>query len=97
MDSHTVVDVLNARVEELGRDCFVLTRSFLTPYSETQKLIEACGHDTSELEQAIDTAGKAVAKMEIARYKVATKLKAGGICFVVDESKRMELEQSRLQ
>lgn len=75
----------------------MFTRSFLTPYSETQKLIEACGHDASELEQAIDAAGKAVAKMEIARYKVVTKLRADGVCFIVDESKRKELEQSMLQ
>ncbi len=97
MDQHILVDLLNARLDDLVSDCVWRTRSLLTPYVETQKLIEACGHDSSELEQAIKAAGEAVAKMDIVRHKVVTKLKADGVCFVVDESKRKELELSRLQ
>lgn len=97
MDLRTVVDVLNARVDELGRGCYWETASFLVRYRETQKLIQACGHDTSELEQAIDAAGKAVAEMEIVRDKVVSRFKANGVCFIVDESKRKEIEQAKLQ
>ncbi len=69
----------------------------LTQYKESQKLIQACGHDTAELVHAIDAAFKANLEMEMARDKGVCRFKVDGICFVVDETKLKEIELSKLQ
>jgi hypothetical protein len=94
----TVVDVLNARVDELCMpSSFFGFGQEMTRYKEVQKLIKACGHNTSELQQAIDAADKAISELTMVRDKVVGKFKHDGVCFTVDESKRKEIEQSTLQ
>jgi len=98
MDLPTLITILNTRVDELSRSgCFCGFTPVLAPYRETKKLIQACGHDTSELESAINAADQALTQLELTRDKVACRFKADGVCFTVDESKRKEIEMARLQ
>jgi hypothetical protein len=96
-ESSTVARLLNARLDELGRGLAWCYASILSQYEESQKLIQACGHDTSELEHAIDAAFKANLELEMARDNAVSRLKSDGICFLVDETRRRENEFSQLQ
>jgi hypothetical protein len=97
MDLSTVAGLLNARLDELGRGLAWSYASILSQYKESQKLIQACGHDTTELEHAIDAAFKANLELEMARHKAVCRFKSDGICFLVDETRRRENEFSQLQ
>ncbi len=98
MNLRTVVDVLNARVDELSvSSSFCGLGQDMVRHREIERLIKACGHDTSELQQAIDAADKAMRELTQVRDKVVTKFKLDGVCFIVDESKRAEIERSTLQ
>jgi hypothetical protein len=92
-----VARLLNARLDELGRGLAWCYASILSQYEESQKLIQACGHDTSELEHAIDAAFKANLELEMARDNAVSRLKSDGICFLVDETRRRENEFSEKQ
>jgi hypothetical protein len=63
---------------------------------DVQKLIKACGHDTSELDQAIIEAHKALLRLDLVQEQERCRFKANGICFFVDESKRKEIALERL-
>ena len=68
---------LNARVNELCcRNTFYCFETTLARYRETQRLIRACGHDTSELEQAIEATTQACAHLDRVRDKVVSKFQA---------------------
>ena len=97
MNLSTVTDVLNARVDDLSRRGCPCWEGVLIRFREAGKVMGACGHDTSELEQAIDVVEKAMIEMNRVRDKVVSKFKADGICFCVDENKRREIEIARLQ
>jgi hypothetical protein len=98
MDLPTLTMFLNARVDELANQaCCCGFTHVLTPYNETKKLVQACGYDTSEFERAINVADQALTQLEMARDKVACRFKADGVCFVVDESRRKEIEMAWLQ
>jgi hypothetical protein len=96
MDLPTIVDVLNARLDEMGKGLSWSLACMLSQYKESQKLIHACCHDTTELEQAINTAFKANLELERARDKAVCRFKSDGICVVVDETRRRENELSKL-
>lgn len=97
MDLPKVLDVLHSRVQQLAKSNADLHSYVLTPYKETEQLIRACGHDTTELHQAILAASETFDRLQNAREKAASKFKAQGVCFTVDEARRQEIEQSRLQ
>ena len=58
MNLTTVVEVLNARLDELqpANGYLFGLGPTLNRYRETQRMIQACGHDAGELEQAIQSA-----------------------------------------
>lgn len=98
MNLQTVADVLYARVDELCvSSTFYGLGQDMKRTMELQRLIQACGYDTSELQQAITATDQAVAEMERARKNVVTKFKTNGVFFIVDERRRAEMEQSSLQ
>lgn len=98
MDLPKVLDFLHSRVEQLCRTNSLYSVTYvMAPFKETEELIRACGHDTTELQQAILAASETFDRLERARDKAACKFKAQGVCFTVDEARRQEIEQSRLQ
>ena len=98
MDHSSLANILYTRIEELDFGCRSFgCRSILSQHMETKRIIRACGHDTSELEQAIDAANKAWCDLEDTRKKVVERFKVEGICFMVDAEKRKELELTELQ
>lgn len=98
MDLKTVVDFLNSHVDELGGTSYFCNfTNGLARYKETERLIKACGHDTAELQIAIDAFEVTARALEKAREKTVCKFKADGVCFVVDEKKRKEIEAANLQ
>jgi hypothetical protein len=99
MDTNYLATFLAKRLDEMlphgGYYC-ALTGS-MAPYRETSSLVYACGHDTAELDRCISAVEKAIADLKAAREKAVVKFKADGVCFIVDETRRREIEQARLQ
>ena len=98
MDLKTLVDFLNLHVDELDRRSFYCDfDNSLDPYKNTARLIQACGHDTTELQNAIFAAEVAISALKKAREKAVCRFKQDGVCFTVDETKRKEIEATNLQ
>lgn len=97
MDFNFLGMFLNDRLDELSRThMFNGTSAVLQRYRDVQKLIKACGHDTRELDQAIIEAHEALIRLDQVQEQTKKRFKANGICFVVDESKRKEIELEKL-
>ena len=97
MDLNFLTVLLNDRVDELTMTSFMNnTSAVMRRYKDVQTLIKACGHDTRALDQAIIEAREALLRLDQVQEQARCKFKADGICFVVDESKRMEAELERL-
>lgn len=99
MNLDTVVEILNSRLDELIKNIEWSQNGkyFLVPYRQSEKLIQACGHETTELHEKINAAEVSLGELEEARKKAVCKFKSEGVCFVVDEARRKENEASRLQ
>ena len=88
MDLSTVAGVLNARVDELCSGSYFRDCCMLSEHKQMQQIIQACGHDTSELLRAIEEAEKAVHALRMVCDKVVFKFKTDGVSFVVDNNKQ---------
>jgi predicted nucleotide-binding protein (sugar kinase/HSP70/actin superfamily) len=100
MNLTTVVEILNTRLDELSQHmngCFFGIEPSLNKYRETQRMIQACGHDTKEFQKAIQSATEALANLENARKTAVLKFKTEGVCFCVDGQKLKEIELASLQ
>lgn len=97
MDLNFLTLLLNNQLDELTTTCyFNNTSAVMKRYTNAQALIKACGHDTSELDQAITEAHAALIRLDHVQEKTKCSFKTNGVCFVVDESKRQEAELERL-
>ena len=99
MNLNTVVGILNARLDELQptNSCFFGIQPSINKYKETELMIRACGYDTNEFQQAIQSATEALANLDEASNKAVLKFKTEGVCFCVDGHKLKEIELARLQ
>jgi hypothetical protein len=92
-----ITGVLNACLDELVRIFLEVIHQSCLNTRNLKNPIQACGHDTAELDQAIDTASKALFELETARDMAVSRFKSERICVVVDKAKRKEIKLSKLQ
>jgi hypothetical protein len=69
----------------------------LNKYKETKLILEASGHDTHDLQKAIELFSVATQHLKAVQEASIAKFKKEGVCFIVDHQKAAELESACLQ
>jgi len=96
MDPNGLVRYLANRVESL-KCCFCLFSYELANLKETSSILQACGHNTEELDQAIVKARDSIAELKKAQERAIDRFKNSTVTFIVDAQKAAEIEAARLQ
>jgi len=97
MDPNGLVRYLANRVDSL-KPCRYgcLFTAYLEPSLETQTILQACGHTTEELDQAIVKARDSFKELTKAHECAIDKFKQSTVYFIVDAAKAAEIESTRL-
>jgi hypothetical protein len=98
MDPDWLVNFLNGYLEK-QRSCRfydpMLTE--MNRFRETSKLLQACGHKTEELDEAIADTMQSVQRLNLAQENAISKWKQQGVYFVIDRQKAIDIETANLQ
>ena len=83
MELPTLTRFLCLQLDEYGQFCHPFAVE-LNTFRQTSALLEACGHDTGELDAAILAAERASLELKAARERAVARFKTGGVCFTVE-------------
>ena len=99
MNTNTIATFLANQLDQWGGRGYSWDQATyrMDEYKQTSALLGACGHDTRELDQAITDSRAVLDRLVVARDKAVARFKADGVVFVVDESRRKEIEARALQ
>ena len=99
MELRTVTTFLGGQLDQWCRrsEFWCPVSNALGEYRQTSQLLGACGHDNRELDAAIAGADTAFGVLVAARERAVRQFKEDGVCFSVDERRRKEWEEARLQ